>query len=466
MRERAGDVALRSAGRDPCPRCDGPLDPLEGDRPLSFSLEAQSAMTDTKAVADRDRATLQAMRLAGAALALAVATPALMVVSRGIAPVTLAVATLLVILAAYQAGRSREATGQVLAFLASPAGLLAALAGVYLVLSATWSLTPIRGGEMALQTIAAGLVAVVALSHAAAASEILRLRPLLLASGLAAAALLSLVELHGGAPLRDMLGGNLDPSRLNRTAVAIALLLPLALALLLVDGRRFSAGALAALVALAVFSSISESAKLALLVAACTALLYRVVPRLVLPLLAAGVLASLLAAPFLVSIANDFVPAAVHDAVGYSTLGIRGEIWTRYAWLIPDRPFFGHGVEGGHMTADVLAGHLTEHDRMLLNFGHPHNFALQVWFDLGLVGVLLTAAVLAVFFRALSTLREPLRGVALATTAAVWSVAYVSHGAWQAWWWCLLASVALLFLAAQKEWVHGAHMERHGVRTC
>ncbi len=100
-------------------------------------------------------------------------------------------------------------------------------------------------------------------------------------------------------------------------------------------------------------------------------------------------------------------------------------------------------MEAGSTTATITADWVGVRDRELLDYGHPHNFAIQVWFELGLVGVLLTAALIALAFRAIARIPEPIRAAALATAVAIWTVAFVSHGAWQAWWWCLVGLVAL-----------------------
>ena len=154
--------------------------------------------------------------------------------------------------------------------------------------------------------------------------------------------------------------------------------------------------------------------------------------------------------PAIAPAVNALVPQALHEAIGYGTLGIRGEIWTRYAWLIAERPILGHGMEAGHVTAQLLAGTMDARDLGLLDFGHPHNFALQVWFELGLIGVGFAAVLLGLAVRAVSRAPGRLRPAAMATAAAIWTVAFVSHGAWQAWWWCLVGLVALLFAASAR----------------
>lgn len=58
------------------------------------------------------------------------------------------------------------------------------------------------------------------------------------------------------------------------------------------------------------------------------------------------------------------------------------------------------------------------------------------------------AALLAALFRALERHAGPLLPAATATAAGAYAVAFVSQGAWQAWWWCLLGLITVLFVAS------------------
>lgn len=390
--------------------------------------------------------------LATAALGVAAATPVAMVLSRGVAPVMLAIAAALLALAAVGEGRGGEARRRLAEFARAPAGLLALGALAYMALSLAWSPAVARGAEFTGHVAGSVLLIAVAIAALRAAPPDAGVRSGALGALLAAAAALTLVELWAGSPLRTAFGASTEPFRLNRAAVAIALVLPLAATLLVRDGRRLVAGALVVLAAAAVFASDSESAKLALVVLVPAWALGRLAPRAA-AALGAVAIASLLAAPAIAPVVNALVPQALHDAIGYFTLGVRGEIWTRYAWLVVERPVLGHGMEAGHVAATMMAGTLDPGDLSLLDFGHPHNFALQVWFELGLIGVAFAVVLLAFAARALGTAPASLRPAAIATAAAVWAVAFVSHGAWQAWWWCLVGLVAVLFQAAVR---HGA----------
>ncbi len=123
--------------------------------------------------------------------------------------------------------------------------------------------------------------------------------------------------------------------------------------------------------------------------------------------------------------------------------GYRVEIWNRVHDLIGARPGMGYGFDSARVLAQGAG----------VTFLHPHNGLLQVWLELGAVGVALLLAWAAVSLRGyLSCARE---SRALATCAATMTAVavfwLVSFGIWQGWW---LAAIGLAFSAcalAQKD---------------
>ena len=81
---------------------------------------------------------------------------------------------------------------------------------------------------------------------------------------------------------------------------------------------------------------------------------------------------------------------------------------------------------------------------------HPHNGVLQVWPELGMMGVLILLGLLLAVVRAIATGIEAGadRATALAMLTTMMTIASISFGAWQSWW---LTSILLAsaFLVAQ-----------------
>lgn len=122
-------------------------------------------------------------------------------------------------------------------------------------------------------------------------------------------------------------------------------------------------------------------------------------------------------------------------------------IWAFAAEHVMDRPLLGWGMNA---SRNMPGGEerIVDHIRDVV-FGevmplHPHNFALQAWLELGLIGALLVAGITA---RLIVLGAAPARSAAAAAAATGLTVTALtqfalSYGAWQSWW---LASV---FLAA------------------
>ncbi|WP_237215170.1 O-antigen ligase family protein [Falsiroseomonas oryziterrae] len=237
-----------------------------------------------------------------------------------------------------------------------------------------------------------------------------------------------------------------------KPAVSIlALLLPLVLA---VPGLSRIAKAAILLPGLAVALWLpGESAKIAAVAGVIVALLATLAPRAVARLSAAALAVVFIAAPLLFT-------AALARAPDLSPLPVsaahRVLIWDFVGDRIAERPLLGWGME----SSRAIPGGTQTFDRGTLDrFGldspaeragfavpnaqrlplHPHNNALQVWLELGLVGAVIAAALGAAAMLAAGAIGPAALGVAV--SAAV--TGQLSFGAWQPWW-----VAAMIFAAA------------------
>jgi exopolysaccharide production protein ExoQ len=109
-------------------------------------------------------------------------------------------------------------------------------------------------------------------------------------------------------------------------------------------------------------------------------------------------------------------------------------IWHEAARRIAEHPFIGHGFDATRvLSRDTPNIPGTSWPALPL---HTHNALLQIWLELGVVGVLLTIALLGTAMRALwpLTARPHHLAVVLATLASTSVIALVSFGVWQHWW--------------------------------
>ncbi|MGG5817251.1 O-antigen ligase family protein [Falsiroseomonas sp. HW251] len=234
----------------------------------------------------------------------------------------------------------------------------------------------------------------------------------------------------------------------------LVLLLPLVLA---VPGlNRAARGAiLAAGVAVALWLP-AESAKIAALAGVAAGIGAAFAPRL-LPRLTAAVLALLvLAMPLL--LAASFTRPPDLSALPFSAAH-RVLIWDFVIGRVAEKPVLGWGADAARAIPGAEDGFSTEVlDRFGLTspeerdvFGrhasrlplHPHNAALHVWLETGLVGAVIAAALAAAAM--LAAAASPIAGATLGVGVSGAITGLLSYGAWQPWWIAtvMLAAVAL-----------------------
>jgi O-antigen ligase len=101
-------------------------------------------------------------------------------------------------------------------------------------------------------------------------------------------------------------------------------------------------------------------------------------------------------------------------------------IWTFTTGQLTHRPWLGLGLDASRTFPGIISL-------------HPHDAALQLWFELGLVGALLAAGFWGLIFWRLA---KPGQNRLFAATACAAAFVYLVIGAlsfsvWQEWWICL-----------------------------
>lgn len=267
---------------------------------------------------------------------------------------------------------------------------------------------------------------------------------------LALAALLMMAELATGLSVRIALDiGKQVTYIFNRPVLVCLVLLPAAVAGL---SLRRKGGALdwllvaVCVVAVAMISFDSESgaAGLGFLILALAWLAARLLPRVMLVLVALGFITTMALAPVIGRLGDEALPQSLHERLANSHSRDRVDIWLSFGEAIRARPLLGSGF-GTSPTLDrhPVALEVSPPRRQLLAVGHPHSAPVQAWVETGAVGaVLLTLAGLLVLWR---LRRLPARDLAprLALAASAFGVATVAHGAWQGWWIAALALASI-----------------------
>jgi len=381
------------------------------------------------------------MRLAvGAALLLA-ALPAVMALANRSAPLVLALAAALA--AASVASRvGWRGLGRVLAAsLRSPLGFGTGAFVVLSLASCEWSADP---GETlrTLTQVAAPLIAgVLVLTLRARFAP--RPASAAVAIGCLVAALICIVELRLGMPLRNALHLRAKAFEYNRPALTLLVLFwPLCAAAF--EARRQPLPWLAlAAITIAIWSSQSGTAMFAQAISVVAVAFAWRFPRgsLLVTALAVVLVFALIFA--FGDIALDLLPGETYRALAWTHAADRVEIWRSFGAVMRMHPWLGIGFGTSATLADTpVAGEVASEFRRMLAVGHPHNGYLQIGVELGLAGCVIALAVALTLLWSWRKLSGTLLTARIGLFTMAAATMLVGHGAWQAWW------IAVLFAGA------------------
>ena len=199
-------------------------------------------------------------------------------------------------------------------------------------------------------------------------------------------------------------------------------------------------------VVLAVFASDHESSKIAIAGSVAVFCIQLLTPRLGKTLLAAGWILACVAVVPLASIAYDqqlhkaswLQPSAQHRIV----------IWGVTSSKVAEAPLLGHGLVAARALGRREAEHPTyaPGSPFVASTGpHAHNVYLQVWFDTGLVGIILLVSIGLFALRAISRAAAASQPALFAAFASGALLAASSFSIWTRW---FLASYAISAISA------------------
>jgi exopolysaccharide production protein ExoQ len=274
---------------------------------------------------------------------------------------------------------------------------------------------------------------------------------LVLAGAVASACILIVIELWTGLSLRRALAVQSDPYIFNRPVLTV-LTVSLPVMLLLVKREQFwLAAALAVLVLVTVLHSESGAAMLGLVAGAIAYIVARLSRRLAVALACIGLVAAVVSAPVIGEIADRVLPPAMHEKLAGSHAVERIEIWKLFGAVVRHEPLKGLGFGMSPRFPETqLAQRMLADNPNLPPAWHPHNAALQVWVELGVVGAVLGIVLLLLLIRQLASFSPALLAHSMALVAAITGISLVGHGAWQGWWPAAIGAAVVWLLAAES----------------
>lgn len=363
----------------------------------------------------------------------------------GVVPLSLAVA-LVVALAEWQSGErfSRPAPA---------VGWAALLFAFWAVLSAAWAIDPVWSLETWARVVPTILAGGFLVLHCSRQPPERRQRlAIWLLAGFALAATIMVIEGVADRALNLVLAhlvdqvpdsGSFRLNRMNRGATALAILVwPAAAALAgrLPEARRWAVLLLPAAIAVLLSFFVSTAALVGCVIGLVVALMTLAAPRLAGRALLAAVAILLLVMPLVAQNLAD--RGWADDETLDLSLRHRVFIWNFTAEEAAKRPFTGWGLDASRDLASNDERFDAAHSALPL---HPHNAALQIWVELGAIGVLLGGTLLLLVLA--RQRREPPLAAALdgGLAASFLAIGFISYGIWQYHWLVVpLAAAALM----------------------
>jgi exopolysaccharide production protein ExoQ len=400
--------------------------------------------------APRHRLTDWLRRVAALCLAL---MPLIVVVADRVGPLLVTLAAAAALAATAIEGRARGLMAEAVRRLGTPLGVASLGFLAWAALSIAWSPAKATAfhafGELLLP-IAAAYILVLAIPPCLSAQA-----GWLLGVSAGLAAVLIGLELRTGVGARGALGLRTYPFLFNRPTLTLLVLLApiLALALRLRPKGVAVAGACAAaaFVAGAVFCSYSGAAKLGLLTGVAVYAAARLSARLALASVALGLAAVFALAHVWGDIADRVLPASLHARLEAAHSRDRVDIWQSFGAAIREQPVVGAGFgSSARFTQAPVAARVASEYRPFLDIGHPHNAAIQVWAELGVVGAVLGLLVLLLGLRSLASSDPDRLAPRLGLFAAVVGISLIGHGAWQGWWAAAIGAAVVWFRFGER----------------
>lgn len=260
--------------------------------------------------------------------------------------------------------------------------------------------------------------------------------------GLAIGALLTTIEIFFDAPVYRLIR-EIDPDDevstavFNRGAVSLILCSVPVLAAMAVMKQINGIWILFLCLLPMLFSVQSQSSQLAIVVAGITFFLFPYNRPKVWYVLAALMAIVILLSPFLSIVLFDYLAKSLNEmwffGKGYGYAGARLEIWDYVSrYVLQQRPLYGFGLEASRVITDFDSKQIFQEGTSIL---HPHNFAIQLWLEFGVIGAL-AGSCFCVYVFLFILKRFPIqeKKIALSTYLACLSIASMTYGLWQSWW--------------------------------
>ena len=226
------------------------------------------------------------------------------------------------------------------------------------------------------------------------------------------------------------------------------------------EGGPVIGGVIMVTAAIAAFSFDTEVNAVGVVLGTIAAMVTYFWPRMTLAVLFGAVAGAFIVMPLILPGIIAALPEGFIASLP-SSWAMRLEIWTFTGERIKEAIWFGHGIDAARVISGesqimvMVDGEFVEHSFELLP-QHPHNAALQVWLETGIVGsVLLACSLVTIGARvAMAPRLTKIQAIGVAWVFTVYvCLIFFSYGVWQEWHQgaVALAATAVLFLGVGRQ---------------
>ena len=194
----------------------------------------------------------------------------------------------------------------------------------------------------------------------------------------------------------------------------------------------------------------SQSAQLSLVIGSIFLFFFPYRSKVAWQALKSIILISMISAVFVTTYVYQNFASDIQQAPMFAQAyaGHRLEIWDFVSRYALQQPLQGFGIEVTRSITDFDSARMFNNGNLVL---HPHNFALQIWIEFGLLGILIA---MAFIYKMLSMIQNNFtiqqQKILLPTAMAALTPAAFAFGMWQGWWIAVLFHLAAMSLIATK----------------
>ena len=248
------------------------------------------------------------------------------------------------------------------------------------------------------------------------------------------ASIILLIETYFGYPIYHTVRNIpydeiVAPARINSSVVAVSVLIWPAIYIAWQNKKLPIIASIAILATIMVFSSDTQTAMLGLILSSIAFLIATKLPKLLLKTIAILTFVGILLSPWIAQLLYNYPPSIF---VNWSSASAapRMEVWDYVARYALNSPIYGWGIEATRNIHDFQSAKIFY---QVTEVNHPHNFAIQLWIELGAIGAILGSVFIYLFTNMILRVNVDKLKFLTASFVNILVINLFGYGMWQGW---------------------------------